>query len=44
MTIKQLMMEVDVSRVAEAFLLLDYNFGESNYESSFLRNFKQYQG
>lgn len=40
MTVKQLMQQVDVGRVIDAFLLLDYNFSESNYESSLLEKFE----
>lgn len=40
MTIKELMRDVNVNRVADAFLLLDYNFSESNYESSFFEKFQ----
>ena len=31
-TVKELMQQVDVSRVVDAFLLLDYGFSEDNYE------------
>lgn len=40
MTIKELMSQVDVNRVADAFLLLDYGFSESNYENSFFEKYE----
>ena len=40
MTVKELMRDVNVNRVVDAFLLLDYNFSESNYESSFFEKFQ----
>ena len=40
MTIKELMSQVDVNRVADAFLLLDYSFSESNYENNFFEKYE----
>ncbi len=40
MTIKELMSQVDVNRVVDAFLLLDYGFSESNYENNFLEKYE----
>ena len=40
MTIKELMQQVDVSRVVDAFLLLDCNFSEEDYETSFIEKYK----
>ena len=42
MRVKQLMSQVDIDRVVDAFILLDYNFSESNYESDFFENMKLY--
>ena len=40
MTVKQLMSDVDINRVVDAFILLDYNFSESNYESNFFEKYE----
>jgi len=40
MTIKELMSQVDVNRVADAFLLLDFGFSESNYENDFFEKYE----
>lgn len=40
MTIKELMSQVDINRVADAFLLLDYGFSESNYENNFFEKYE----
>lgn len=40
MTIKELMDQVDVNRVVDAFLLLDYHFSEDNYENTFLEKYE----
>lgn len=40
MTIKELMSQVDVNRVTDAFLLLDYNFSVENYENSFIEKYE----
>lgn len=40
MTVKELMEQVDVNRVVDAFLLLDYRFSEDNYENTFFEKYK----
>jgi len=40
MTVKELMSQVDVSRVVDAFLLLDYGFSEDNYENTFFEKYE----
>ena len=40
MTIKELMSQVDVNRVADAFLLLDYSFSENNYQNNFFEKYE----
>ena len=40
MTVKELMQQVDVSRVVDAFLLLDYGFSEDNYENTFFEKYE----
>ena len=40
MTIRELMRQVDVNRVVDAFILLDYHFSEENYENSFIEKYQ----
>ena len=40
MTIKELMTQVDLNRVMDAFLLLDYNFSAENFENSFIEKYE----
>ena len=40
MTVKELMSQVDVNRVVDAFLLLDYHFSEDNYENTFFEKYE----
>ena len=40
MTIGELMGQVDVNRVVDAFILLDYHFSEDNYENSFIERYQ----
>lgn len=40
MTIKELMSQVDVNRVADAFFLIDYWFSESNYKNNFFEKYE----
>ena len=40
MKIKELMAQVDLNRVADAFLLLDYNFSAENFENSFIEKYE----
>lgn len=39
MTIRELMRQVDVNRVVDAFILLDYHFSEDNYKNSFIERY-----
>ena len=40
MNIKELMAGVDVTRVIDAFLLMDFSFSASNYENTFLEKYE----
>ena len=40
MTIRELMRQVDVNRVVDAFILLDHHFSEENYENSFIERYQ----
>lgn len=40
MTIKELMTQVDLNRVMDAFLLLDYRFSAENFENSFIEKYE----
>lgn len=40
MNVKELMSKVDVNRVIEAFLLMDFSFSASNYENTFLEKYE----
>lgn len=40
MTVKELMSQVDVNRVIDAFLLLDYHFSDENYENTFFEKYE----
>lgn len=40
MKIKELMAQVDLNRVTDAFLLLDYNFSAENFENSFIEKYE----
>ena len=40
MTIRELVRQVDVNRVVDAFILLDYHFSEENYENSFIEKYQ----
>ena len=40
MTVQELMSQVDVNRVVDAFLLLDYHFSENNYENTFFEKYE----
>lgn len=39
MNVKELMSKVDVNRVIDAFLLMDFSFSASNYENTFLEKY-----
>lgn len=39
MNVKELMAEVDVTRVIDAFLLMDFSFSANNYENTFLERY-----
>lgn len=40
MNVKELMSKVDVNRVIDAFLLMDFSFSASNYENTFLEKYE----
>lgn len=40
MKVQELMTQVDVNRVVDAFLLIDYSFSESNYESTLIEKYE----
>lgn len=42
MTVRELMAQVDVDRVIDAFFLLDYDFSETNYESNFFDKYEAF--
>jgi hypothetical protein len=40
MTVKELMEQVDIDRVTDAFILIDYFFSVDNYENTFIEKYK----
>lgn len=40
MKLRELMAQVDLNRVVDAFLLLDYNFSAENFENSFIEKYE----